>query len=165
MMKLNGWKRIGIIVSVIWILGAAAYTYDFEIDQASLPISRTYLSCDSAAKAPTSRDVLDQVAAGNAGGQTPLPRKAPGSAPEAGTVPVPPGAVSADDTVPIPPGAAPGDSQRCRRQFEDSLALAAKNARLGATLAALVPVPLGWGFVYLVLFVFGWVKRGFAQPS
>jgi hypothetical protein len=101
MMKLNGWERIGIIVSVIWILGAAAYTYDSEIEQASLPISRTYLSCDSAAKVPTSRDILDQVAAGNTGGNPPLPRKAPGSAPEAGTVPVPPGAVSADDTVPL----------------------------------------------------------------
>jgi hypothetical protein len=34
-------------------------------------------------------------------------------------------------------------------------------AELEAAIYALVPVPLGWGFVYLVLFVVRWVKRGF----
>jgi hypothetical protein len=175
MMKLNGWKRIGIIVSVIWILGAGAYTYDSEIDQASLPISRTYLSCDSAAKAPTSRDVLDQIAAGDAGGQPPLPRKATDSAPEPGTVPMPPGAISSDSLpvtpppgytveVPVPPGGVLADSRDCHKQAEDSLTLAVKNARLDASLVALVPVPLGWGITYLVLFLVRWVKRGFTQP-
>jgi hypothetical protein len=151
MMKLNGWKRIGIIVSVIWILGAGAYTYDSEIDQASLPISRTYLSCDSAARAPTSRDILDQIAAGSTAGQAPLPHKAPDSAPEPGTVPMPTGAVLAD-------------SRDCHKQAEDLLALAVKNARLDASLVALMPVPLGWGITYLVLFLVRWVKRGFTQP-
>ena len=131
MMKLNGWKRIGIIASVIWILGAGAYTYDSEIDQASLPISKAYLSCDSAAKA--------------------LPRKAPDFIPDPGTVPMPPGAV-------------PADSRDCHKQAEDSLTLAVKNARLDASLVALVPVPLGWGITYLVLFLVRWVKRGFTQP-
>lgn len=87
MMKLNGWKRIGIIASVIWILGAGAYTYDSEIERVSLLISKAYLSCDSAAKAL-------------------LPRKAPDSASEHGTVPVPPGAV-------------PDDSSDCHKQAED----------------------------------------------
>lgn len=154
-MKLDGWKRIGIIASVIWIIGAGAYTYDAEIDRSSLPISEAYLSCGSAAKAPTSRDILDQIAAGNTGGQPPLPRKAPDSTPEPGTVPMPPGAVSADSLpvtpppgytveVPVPPGAVLADSRDCRKQAEDSLTLAVKNARLGASLVALVPVPLGW---------------------
>jgi hypothetical protein len=168
MMKLNGWKRIGIIASVIWIIGVGAYTYDSEIDQASLPISRTYLSCDSAAKAPTSRDVLDQIAAGNTGGQPPLPRKAPDSAPEPGTVsadslPVtPPPGYTVE--VPVPPGAVLADSRDCHKQAEDSLTLAVKNARLDASLVALVPVPLGWGITYLILFLVRWVKRGFTQP-
>lgn len=30
MMKLNGWKRIGIIASVVWIFGAGAHTYVSE---------------------------------------------------------------------------------------------------------------------------------------
>jgi hypothetical protein len=133
MMKLNGWKRIGIIASVVWMLGAGVYTYHSEMDRASLLIGEGYLSCGSAANAP-------------------LPRKPPDSAPEPGTVPVPPGTVLADST-------------DCHEQAENSFALAAKNARLEATLAALVPVPLGWGLTYLVLFVVSWVKRGFAQPS
>jgi hypothetical protein len=133
MAKLNGWKRIGIVVSVVWILGAGTYTYHSQMDQASLLIGEAYLSCGSAAGAP-------------------LPRKTPDSAPEPGTVPVPPGAVAAD-------------SVDCHKQAEDSFAAAVKNARLDAALAALVPVPLGWGFTYLVLFIVGWVTRGFAQPS
>jgi hypothetical protein len=133
MMKLNGWKRIGIVASLVWILGAGVYTYHSEMDRASLLIGEGYLSCGGAANAP-------------------LPSKPLDSAPEPGTVPVPPGAVVAD-------------SVDCHKQAEDSFALAVKNARLAATLAALVPVPMGWGFTYLVLFVVGWVKRGFAQPS
>ncbi len=171
-MRLNGWKRIGIIASVVWILGAGAYTYDSEIERGSLLRSEAYLSCDSAPKAPTG-NIFDQIAAGNAGGQAPLPRKAPDSEP--GTVPMPPGAVSADSLpempppgytveVPVPPGAVPADSGDCHKQAEDSLTLAVKNARLDASLAALVPVPLSWGVTYLVLFLVRWVKRGFMRP-
>ena len=32
-----------------------------------------------------------------------------------------------------------------------------------AAVVAFVPVPLGWGFAYLVLFLVRWVKRGFAR--
>lgn len=125
MIKLSGWKRIGIIASVAWALGAGAYTYDSEIDRASLRISEAYLSCDNTAKAS-------------------FPRKAPDFIPDPGTVPV--------------------GSGDCHKQSEDSLALAVRNARLDATLMALVPVPLGWGITYLVLFLVRWVKRGFTQP-
>ncbi|MGA2965425.1 MAG: hypothetical protein ABSD64_04380 [Terriglobales bacterium] len=144
MAKLNGWKRIGIIASVVWILGAGAYTYDSEIEVASLRISEAHVSCDSAAKAPLT--------------VTPPPgytlessSKAPDFFPDPGTVPMPPGAV-------------PADSGDCHKQAEDSLALAVKNARLDASLVALVPVPLCWLFTYLVLFLVRWVKRGFMQP-
>jgi hypothetical protein len=47
MMKLNGWKRIGIIASVVWILGAGVYTYDSRIDEASKFIASTHVACDS----------------------------------------------------------------------------------------------------------------------
>jgi hypothetical protein len=149
MMKLSGWKRIGIIASVIWILGAGAYTYESEIDEASFPISRAHVSCDSAAKAP-------------------LPRKPPDFIPDPGTVPAdsfpvaPPPGYTVD--VPVPPGAVLAGSGDCHKQAEDSLRLAVKNARLDASLVALVPVPLGWGVTYLVLFLARWAKRGFAQP-
>src|SRR5271167_3632413 len=47
MMKLNGWKRIGIIASVLWILGAGVHTYDSEIDRASALIVSNHVACDS----------------------------------------------------------------------------------------------------------------------
>jgi hypothetical protein len=150
MTKLTGWKRIGIILSAAWILGAGVYTYDSEMDRASLQVGQSYLSCDSAAK-------------------TPFPRKAPDSAAGPGTVsadslPVtPPPGYTVE--VPVPPGAVLADSRDCHKQAEDSLSLAVKNARLDASLVALVPVPLGWFFTYLVLFLVRWVRRGFVTPQ
>jgi hypothetical protein len=114
-MKLNGWKRIGIIASVVWILGAGVHTYDSEIDSASAFITSTHVACDS-----------------NLAGKT-------------------------------------GDAyttsfNECNKQADDSLAIALNSARLEAALGAFVPVPLGWGFTYLVLFLVRWVKRGFMRP-
>jgi hypothetical protein len=47
MARLNGWKRIGIIASIAWILGAGVHTYDSEIDRASGFITSTHVACDS----------------------------------------------------------------------------------------------------------------------
>ena len=112
MAKLDGWKRIGIIVSVVWILGAAVLTYDSATDHASEAIASIHVACDS-----------------NLAGKT-------------------------------------GDAWttgfgECNKQADDSLAEAITNARLTAALFAFIPVPLGWGFVYLILFLVAWVKRGF----
>jgi hypothetical protein len=112
--KLNGWKRIGIIASVLWIPGAWVHTFDSETDRASASIASTQVACDSSLAGKT------------------------------------------------------GDAwtkgfNECDRQADDSLALALANARLEATFVALVPVPLGWGFTYLVLFLVKWVKRGFGR--
>ncbi len=45
-MKLNGWKRLGIIASVIWVLGAGAYTDTKEMDKFSKLIADTHVQCD-----------------------------------------------------------------------------------------------------------------------
>ena len=68
---------------------SGAYTYDSEIEGASLRISEAHLSCDSAAKAPL-------TVTPPPGYTLEPPSKAPDSAPEPGTVPMPPGAVPAD---------------------------------------------------------------------
>ena len=52
--------------------------------------------------------------------------------------------------------------QRCNKEDADSLAQAISNARLSAALVALAPVPLGWGFAYLVVSLVRWVRLGFA---
>lgn len=116
-MKLNGWKRIGIVASVVWILGAGLHTYGSEMETDSRLISSTHVACDS-----------------NLGNKTEDARA------EA--------------------------FNECNKQADDSLALALTNARLAGALVAFVPVPLGWAFVYLILFLVRWVKRGFMpMPS
>ena len=46
-MKLNGWKRIGIIISVAWILGGGAYTYQSGLDSRSKWIVAQHVACDN----------------------------------------------------------------------------------------------------------------------
>jgi hypothetical protein len=114
MMKLNGWKRIGIIASVVWILAAGVHTYDSEIDRANDYITSTFLNCES-----------NWVGTGDAYEK---------------------------------------HIDRCEKIENESLALALTSARLDGALVALIPVPLGWGFAYLILFLVRWVKRGFVRP-
>ena len=47
MAKLNGWQRIGIIASVVWILGGGMGTYFSELDSASRFIASDHVSCDA----------------------------------------------------------------------------------------------------------------------
>ena len=47
LMTLNGWKRIGIVASVLWILGAWVHTYLSGMDRASRFITSTHVACDS----------------------------------------------------------------------------------------------------------------------
>ncbi len=115
MVKINGWKRLGIIASVVWILGAGAYTYDSVFDSISEGIASVHVTCDS-----------------NLIGKT-------------------------------------GDAwtkgfDECNKQADESLAEASKYIWLDASLVAFVPLPLGWGFAYLVVFLVRWVKRGFMRP-
>jgi hypothetical protein len=67
----------------------------------------------------------------------------------------------------------------CRRDFTDADAISAcenkyheeylhvlSEDRQIIIAFALIPVPLGWGFVFLVIFLIGWIKRGFQRtPS
>ena len=114
-MKLNGWQRLGIIASVVWILVAWVHTYDSENDSASKAIASNQVTCD-----------------GNLAGKT-------GDAWQKGL-------------------------DECNKRADESLTQAMAGARVDAAIVALVPVPLGWGLAYLVLFLVRWVKRGFARP-
>lgn len=116
-MKLNGGKRIGIIASVVWVLGAGAYTL---ISKSSEDIERNayfYRLCE--------QGILDRHLT-----------------PE-----------QTDDAI-----------KRCDRESQEHVPLDITNERLDAALVALIPVPLGWGFAYLVFFLVRWVRRGFVRP-
>jgi hypothetical protein len=107
MMKLNGWKRIGILASVVWILGAGFYTLSVEENRNLSIASMMNRGCDNE----------------------------------------------------------PAVSQAlCFKVGDDYVMRMIPAERRSAAFVALVPVPLGWGFTYLVLFLMRWVKRGFMRP-
>jgi hypothetical protein len=129
-MKLNGWNRIGIIISVIWIIGVGYRIYDSEVDRASVRKLEAQAACDS-----TANRLPDQARS------IPDPRE-----------------------VPIPPGAHVEDSTECNKRAGDAFGLFIVTARKEAAAFALIPVPLGWAFAYIALFLVRWVKRGFMLP-
>lgn len=108
-MRLNGWKRIGIIASVVWILGAGLYTHGALQESDSKAAVAAALDCESY---------------------------------------IPKGITSLAE---------------CDKRAADYLAGTHSGEWIGTAVVAFVPVPLGWGFVYLVLFLVRWVKRGFAK--
>lgn len=129
MVKLTGWKRIGIIASVVWILGAGLYTYVTEMDKLSQFSGFSLNQCDELVRSDIDRCGKD--------GQ--IDKQCEELA-----------------------------WKRWRKCNDEALdyipKVAAPNARLVGAIVAFVPVPLGWGFAYLVLFLVRWVKRGFMRP-
>lgn len=105
-MKLNGWKRIGIVVSVAWILGAGTRTLIVVEDADIKTASGLTLSCEEAQNWRWSLE--------------------------------------------------------CDNRSTDYLAESKYHGWIGAGAVAFIPVPMGWGFAYLILFLVRWIKRGFA---
>ena len=118
-MKLNGWKRIGIVASVVWIIGAYIYTFRMEVDE-TVRISNS----------------LDQDCLSSG---TDFP----------------------GETV----AQVEARLEVCEKRLDDFMAKANSSDEVYAALAAVVPVPLGWGFVFLILFLVRWIKRGFGYKS
>jgi len=109
--KLNGWKRLGIIASVAWILASFVCTLVVVDDALKATASGFTLRCEEA-----------------------------------------------------PDGSLRG-SAKCDALSTEYLAKTEYEPWIEATVVAFVPVPLGWGFAYVVLFLVRWVKRGFARPD
>lgn len=110
-MKLNGWKRIGIVASVAWFLGAGGCTLIVRRDQ---DLRFAVALEDSCTKFFVGADRTNYL-------------------------------------------------KQCMKQRDDYLASMSKDVWLNAVAVATVPVPLGWGFVYLTLLLVHWIKRGFAD--
>ena len=108
MMKLNGWKRIGVIASAVWIIGAG--------------YSTLVVTENSAMKFHNA--LVQQCMA--------------------------------------PPNDWGEIYKSCLKNADDYTMEMLPSERTEAALVAFVPVPLGWGFTYLVLFLVRWIKRGFS---
>jgi hypothetical protein len=103
-MKLNGWKRLGILASIIWIIVAFFHTFQVAEDrdiEVAVAIAR---SCEAVPHA---------------------------------------------------------DSKKCTNEMYASGARTLPFEREEAAIIALVPVPLAWFGVYLIIFLVKWVRRGF----
>lgn len=57
------------------------------------------------------------------------------------------------------------DADECVKRSEKYLDTARGNNRVKAELVAFVPVPFAWAFVYLLIFIVRWIKRGFARAA
>jgi hypothetical protein len=44
-MRLNGWQRIGIVLSILWALGAGLYSYNAHLTRAEEMTDRDYRAC------------------------------------------------------------------------------------------------------------------------
>lgn len=108
MAKLDGWKRIGVIVSVVWILGSGIFTYNAVGNSVIKNAAAQTLMCEEA---------------NNMAGST-----------------------------------------ECDKRSTDYLTNHNYDPLRASTSVAFIPVPLGWGFAYLILFLAAWVKRGFTRP-
>jgi hypothetical protein len=106
MKKLNGWKRIGILASLTWMVCAGIHT------------------CNSG--------VESSVAVAS---------------------------LMSNDCVKIKPLA------ECEAREQDFLSATERGDEEWAALVAIVPVPFGWGAVYLALFLVRWVKDGFEKSD
>jgi len=107
----SGWKRVGMIASVFWILGAGIYTLKVTSDQ------------DARTAVWAKRTCLDTY-----NGQDP--------------------------------------DNKCEKIRNDYLDETLPNDRIAAAIVAFVPVPLVWGFIYLVLFLVRRISRAAsAHPS
>ena len=110
MARLNGWKRIGIIVSVAWIFSAGIFVYNKEDFLYAYQVVAAVPACKA----------LDA-----AGGDAYV-----------------------------------SPSDECKQGKVDFLN-AFNDRVLEVAAATFIPVPLGWGVAYLILFLVNWVRRGF----
>ena len=105
MKRLNGWQRLGIIASVLWIVGAWITTMHFGTEEAQQRASDSMAVCN----------------------KYPLP------------------------------------GETCSDKFSETYGIYFNVAKETAALAALAPVPIGWGLAYLAIWLVRWVRRGFQQ--
>jgi len=114
-MRISGWKRIGIIASVVWIFGAGTYTLNTTSDADSKAAARLTTDCDAT----------------------------------------------------LPPNHTQAQYDHCNSLSMDPHQIHAQlsDEWVTAGVVAFVPVPLGWGITYLILFLVVWVRRGFTNGN
>jgi hypothetical protein len=55
-MQLNGWQRIGVVVSVAWIIGAGLYQRNADVHRAQAAMTLSYKACTEALRYSANQD-------------------------------------------------------------------------------------------------------------
>lgn len=113
MKHINGWKRIGVVASVAWAIGAYIHVFDTVYGEGQrISIESDKICDDSAYNGGTSESV-----------------------------------------------------EQCdidmNKSLDEDRHVSAEYAAFGAVL----PIPIGWGFAYLLIFIVRWIKRGFKASA
>jgi hypothetical protein len=109
-MKFNGWQRIGIVASVVWILGTGFYTLSVDGNRDLSLASGMTLDCENSNNGRDTNGECSKIGETFAMGMLPVERE-------------------------------------------------------HAAIVAFIPVPLGWGAAYLLLFLVRWIRRGFVKTN
>jgi|SRR5271169_2928192 len=109
---LNGWQRVGILASVLWVIGGGIAVRNADLRSASSMYRLT-----------------DQIC-------TEAEHKRPNY-----------------------------DLSICSKKADEAFETMLKGSWGNVALVSFLPLPLGWLMAYLVIGIWGWVKRGFKTPS
>lgn len=152
MKKLNGWKRIGIVASIVWIVGAGLYTQtslqneSMRINEEGDKVCENVALDDNMASRKAARRYADH-----------------GFAMKSSSDAAVNAAIQAEEERMIN---AADEAYRNAIKACDAQMTADQDAEWPqdnevAMVVALVPVPVAWGFAYFLLFLVRWIRRGF----
>lgn len=111
-MRLNGWQRIGIVLSIVWALGAAIYQRSADVERASDHAELSYRLC---AEDNVRKNVLD--------------------------------------------------NSNCMLELNKNMAIWLEGSWANVAFVSLVPIPLGWLVVYVIIKIYRWVNVGFKREQ
>ena len=140
-MKLNGWRQIGLFISVIWAAGAWGimihYVRDDGMRRASDAFSRVYEPCREKRGAEYERKIASRIARDES------PTEAEQRAADRAGI----------DCL-----------ESARFELEAALLRASDEHRGEAEIAAFTPILLGWILTYLCIWITRWIRRDI-QPT
>jgi hypothetical protein len=133
---LSGWKRIGIILSVVWILGAGIYLYNANVNDRlseAMQICSEQVAADDLLQIYPADKHLTQKQKVDRDLQQLISRQT--------------------------------QREECYRKQIARDPTPRKAALRTSVILTFSSLALGWGFVYLIVFLVNWVKRGFVRPQ
>lgn len=133
-MRLNGWQRIGVIVSVLWIVGGFLWGNSWYLSSQDAPVASEYRLCEAAADQKQQNYMQEAQAAQES--NTPLRTTDTWNA----------------------------DDAKCQQEMNSGFIAATKGHWLAASLFAIFPLLFAWGLAWIVMRLYRWVRTGFASP-